>query len=222
MSIVCWSVKGGSGTTVTAASLARILADRSDAGALLVDTEGDSLMVLGRETLTPRGVRTWLASSDDVPPETLKLLGVDMGRGLTVLPAGDIPDRMPSTQRWEQLASYLQQRPEAVVVDLGSISGKSSPGRRKLLDSAATSLLVLRPCYLALRRATDLPLRPTGVILLQEDGRILTAHDVTAALGVPVVATVLLDQRIARLVDTGLLGNRLPRSFTRAYRRVAA
>ncbi len=222
MTIVCWSVKGGSGVTVTAVSLARVLADRSDAGALLVDTEGDALVVLGHEQSNPRGVRTWLASADDVGPEALDLLTLDLGRNLRVLPAGEVPGAVPTAQRWDELAEYLDHRDEAVVVDLGTLSTSPRSGRKILLESASLSLLVIRPCYMAVRRAIEFPLRPNGVIVIREDDRSITADDISAALGVPVVASVLVDARIARVVDAGLLGSRLPRPLMRAYRHVAA
>ena len=44
--VTCWSVKGGSGTTVVAAALALSLA-RRDEGALLVDLAGDVPAALG-------------------------------------------------------------------------------------------------------------------------------------------------------------------------------
>jgi len=221
MTIVCWSVKGGSGTTVIAASLAQVLADRDDQGALLVDTDGDALVALGHESPTSRGVRTWLASPEDVGPDALDLLAIDAGRNLRVLPAGELPGRVPTPARWEALAAFLGSRPYPVVVDLGTLSAASRSGRRVMLETATSSLLVVRPCYLAIRRALEFPVRPSGVVLVREDDRSLTAADIASALGVPVVATVLVDPRIARTVDAGMLGTRMPRPLARAYRNVA-
>jgi anion-transporting ArsA/GET3 family ATPase len=45
--VACWSAKGGAGTTVVAAALARRFAAEQPRGALLVDTAGDSLAALG-------------------------------------------------------------------------------------------------------------------------------------------------------------------------------
>jgi CO dehydrogenase nickel-insertion accessory protein CooC1 len=45
--IVCWSVKGGSGTTVVASTLALVHAAQSSRGALIVDLAGDVPAVLG-------------------------------------------------------------------------------------------------------------------------------------------------------------------------------
>jgi hypothetical protein len=82
-------------------------------------------------------------------------------------------------------------------------------------------LLVLRPCYLALRRAVASSLRPSGVVLVEEAGRALGRRDVESALGVPVRAVVAHDPRIARAVDAGLLARRLPGLLERPLRHVA-
>ena len=59
---VCWSVKGGSGTTVVAATLA--LSCPTDS--LLVDLDGELPAVLGLPEPAGQGVADWLAS--DAPP----------------------------------------------------------------------------------------------------------------------------------------------------------
>ena len=64
------------------------------------------------------------------------------------------------------------------------------------------------------------PLRPTGVVLVDEPSRSLTRADVEAALGVPVVAVVQVDPAVARAVDAGLLASRLPRTLARELRDV--
>jgi hypothetical protein len=99
-----------------------------------------------------------------------------------------------------------------VVVDDGPLAA--------LVHRATPSLLVLRPCYLALRRAANHPLRPAGVVLVTEAGRALTRSDVEGVLGVPVRATVPVEPVVARAVDAGLLAARLPRSL-RALRSAA-
>ena len=77
----------------------------------------------------------------------------------------------------------------------------------------ARSLLVTRSCYVALRRVRLAPVRPSGVVLVTEPGRVLSRDDVAAAAEAPVVAEVPLDPQVARLVDSGLLAGRLPRSL---------
>ena len=102
-----------------------------------------------------------------------------------------------------------------MVADCGS--GAFGAGLA-LAAGAEVSLLVLRPCYLALRRALAAPVRPSGVVLVTEQGRSLGRRDVEDVLGVPVRAEVALDEVVARAVDAGLLGRRLPRSLERALR----
>ncbi len=105
--------------------------------------------------------------------------------------------------------------PDAAPIELGREGGTpysvvdcrtSAPADLEPGDSA---YLVLRgPCYLALRRALALPFRPTGVILVTEGERSLGDEDVRDVLGLPVLATIAVDPRIARMVDAGLLESR--------------
>src|SRR4051794_33057920 len=67
--VSCWSVKGGSGTTVVASSLALLLATRSPAGSVLVDLAGDVPAVLGIPEPDGPGVSDWLAAGDSVPAD---------------------------------------------------------------------------------------------------------------------------------------------------------
>jgi hypothetical protein len=75
-----------------------------------------------------------------------------------------------------------------------------------------TSLLVTRPCHLALRRALNLGITgaAVGVVMVSEPGRALGGEDVAAVTGLPVIATIPLRAEIARAVDAGVLAERLP------------
>lgn len=214
MLVACWSAKGGSGTTVVAASLATVLA--RSAPTVLADLDGDVPACLGLAEPTGPGLADWLAAGDTVPPDALARLEVPVAPGLSVLPAGGTLPLAPG--RGEVLAALLAADPRSVVVDCGS-----SPAGVALAVAAAAShsLLVLRPCYLALRRAVASPLRPSGIVLVEEEGRSIGVPEVEAALGVPVRAVVPTHQRVARAVDAGLLLARLPWGFERALRRVA-
>ena len=131
---------------------------------------------------------------------------------LQLLPRGS---NLLADGQWERLAKGLQSFPHAVVD-----AGIGAP--HEALRSVAThSLLVTRPCFLALRRAVAMAVRPTGVVLVSEAGRALTARDIEHALGVPVVAEVPVDPAIARAVDAGLLAARVPRTLQLPLRRVA-
>ena len=62
-----------------------------------------------------------------------------------------------------------------------------------LLAVADANVVVLRGCYLALRRAVRMPATAdaAGAVLIEEPGRALGARDVADVLGVPVLATVV-------------------------------
>ena len=216
MLIACWSAKGGSGTTVVSAALAACLARSSPTGALLADLGGDLPAVLGLPEPALPGLAEWLSSGDAVPADALTRLEVEGPAGLAVLCAGHGGDAAPG--RAEVLAAMLGADPRPVVVDCGS--GLHGPGLT-LAASASTSLLVVRPCYLALRHAVRAPVRPSGVILVREPGRALRRSDVEQVLGAPVRAELDVDPVIARAVDAGLWPQRLPRSVQRALRNAA-
>ena len=206
---VCWAAKGGSGTTVVAAAMAI----SATAPTLLVDLAGDVPAVLGLPEPDGPGVFDWLAS--DASASRLTALELRADRHAAVLPSGHTSAIAP--ERWDALATWLRGERRDVVVDAGS-TGAPPPAIVRAADHA---LLVTRPCYLALRCAVRSTARPTGVVLVDEPGRALRARDIEAGLGVPVVATVLLDPAIARAVDAGLLLARLPTVFRRAVRLAA-
>ena len=209
MIITCWSVKGGSGTTVVAATLALVTAKRSPT--LLVDLAGDIPAALGLPESAGPGVYDWLESGGD--RRTLKALERVGGVSLGVLHAG-----IPTAASGEPLADALAADGRAVVVDAGVVRAGAP---FDLASAATTSLLVLRPCYLALRRAAAAPLRPSGVVFVNEPGRSLSRRDVESVLGVPVVAEVDMDPAVARAVDAGLLACRLPRLLERSLKGAA-
>jgi hypothetical protein len=136
-------------------------------------------------------------------------LTVEVNRSTRLLPRGHQPlDADPG--RWNELATRLTTQSGDVIVDAGT-----RPPPPPLADAADQTLLVTRPCYLALRRAARTPDRPTGIVLVSEPGRALHAADVARAVGVPVVTQLDLDPAVARTVDAGLLAARLPRLLQR-------
>ena len=216
MVVCCWSAKGGAGTTVVASALALLLARRSADGAVLVDLAGDVPVALGLLDDAPAGVTDWLAIGERVPADGLARLERAAGGGVAIVPRGRGP--MPDG-RAHALAALLARDHRPIVIDAGVIDG---PGAAATLAAAAdTSLLVTRPCFLALRRAIAAPVRPSGIVLVVEDGRALAATDVEGALGVPVCAQVVVTPQVARAVDAGILCSRLPRSLERELRDVA-
>ena len=224
MLVSCWSAKGGSGTTVVAAALANVLGARNDHGALLVDLGGDLPPALGLPEPEGPGLTEWLAAGASVPADALARLEVPVRPGLRLLPLGRTELRDPD--RAEVLAALLVGDPRSVVIDVGVVAGGATGGpaaevARVLAVSATASLLVTRCCYLAVRRARQLTMRPSGVVLLTERGRSLGRCEVEDLLGAPVVAEVPIEPEISRAADSGTLGRRVPRGLERALRRAA-
>ncbi|MEY2420997.1 MAG: hypothetical protein QOI95_1064 [Acidimicrobiaceae bacterium] len=217
MLVCCWSAKGGAGTTVVAVALALVMARTAPAGALLVDLAGDAPAVAGLpDDPETAGVSDWLREGPLVPADGLARLEIIVGHGLSLLPRGHGP---LASERGHALAALLSADPRPVVVDAGLVSGTDLGSI--VAASASESLLVTRPCFLALRRALVAPVRPSAVVLVVEEGRALTASDVEAALGVPVRAEVSVTAQVARAVDAGVLMARLPRSLERELRHAA-
>jgi hypothetical protein len=218
--IACWSTKGGAGTTVVAASLGLLLARSASAGAAVVDLAGDVPAALGLPPIdrTTPGLAGWLAAAPDVPPDALARLELPVAPGLGVVPRGH--GGLPPS-RADLLVRLLADDRRPVVADCGRVDGAEADAAAAVAAGADRSLLVLRPCYLGLRRALDAPLRPSGIVLVVEEGRAITADDVEDALGVPVVARVRVTHTVARAVDAGLLAAHLPRSLARDLRHAA-
>jgi len=207
--IVCWAAKGGSGTTVVACALA--LGSARNQPTTLIDLSGDCATALGMDEPTGPGIVDWLASPTAGPAE-LNRLAVDVRDDVHLIPRGEGPS--PDDQ-WTRLATALAGLGN-VIIDAGT-----GHPPQALHDAADQSLLVTRPCFIAIRRAQHLAIRPTGIVLVDEPGRSLTSRDVEHALGVPVAAEVRLDPAVARAVDAGLLIARLPKSLIISLKRAA-
>ncbi len=225
MLIACWSPKGGTGTTVVSCGLALVLArsQPSPAGVLIADLSGDVPAVLGLPTPATPGLIDWLAAGPEVPGEALGRLEVEAGPGLRLLAWGGELTAAAATaaegaERGEVLAEALAWGGRTVVADCGSAAAGAALA---VAAAADVSLLVMRPCYLALRRALAAPIRPSAVVLVDEPGRALTRRDIEDVLGVPVRAEIDFDPSIARAVDAGLLAGRVPRSLEKALREAA-
>jgi hypothetical protein len=218
--VACWSVKGGVGTTVVAASLALLLAREAAGGAVLADLAGDAPAALGLPEPTSPGLAGWLSAGAGVPVDALARLEIEAAPGVGLLPRGPGgpgagPGALGDPVRAGVLAAMLDRSPRPAVVDCGRVSpgAGSDPAAEAVVERAPQSLLVIRPCYMALRRAMQSPLRPTGIVLVDEPGRVLTADDIAGPLKAPVVARLPLDLKVARLVDSGMLSGRLPHSL---------
>ena len=198
---------------------------------LLVDLAGDLPAVLGMPEPSGPGITEWLGAGADVAPDGLARIELPVSDRLSVIPKGNAGLRSPD--RAEVLAELLGGDPRHVIVDCGRLDVASDPTAaplvpdeaaevvRVMVTSASQSLLVTRSCYLSLRRYLRLPIRPSGVVLLTEPGRSLSALDVEEVCEAPVVAEVAVDASIARAVDSGLLSQRVPRGLARALLRAA-
>ncbi|MEZ5178153.1 MAG: cellulose synthase operon protein YhjQ/BcsQ [Acidimicrobiales bacterium] len=218
MLIVCWSAKGGVGTTTVAAALGVAAARvQPDPPVLLVDLTGDLPACLGLTEPGGPGAAEWLASGTDVPPDALVRLQVPVVDGLDLLPRGHGP---LDAGRAPVLAQVLAASGRTVVVDAGLL-GRSEVAAA-FVAGAGRSVLVTRLCFLGLRRAVAEAVRPSAVVVVREPGRVLDRADVERSLGAPVVAEVAVDPAVARAVDAGLARSRLPRSFLGALAAVSA
>lgn len=232
MLIACWSPKGGSGTTVVSCALAAVLARAGGSGgAVLADLCGDVPAALGLTAGSGSvpALVDWLGAGPGVPADALRRMELDAGGGLAVLPwaqpRGRPGEPSPGTgspavlaERAEDLAAALSGDDRPVVVDCG----RAHSGLELAVAAAAEqSLLVLRPCYLALRRALEAPIRPSGLVVVREPNRALSSRDIEDVLGVPIRAEIPYDAAVARCVDAGLLARRIPRGLERALRQAA-
>lgn len=204
MLVICSSVKGGSGTSVVAASLAiTALLLHADTNSLIVDLAGDQPAVLGLPE-PEHGLTDWTTRRSDLRFHDLaeihdRLHVVGRGRG-------DLPSE--GHAMWEHLRDELLQRSRAgdtVVVDAGR---GHLPGD---FENEALRLLVIQPCYVALKRCVELRPAVDGVVVVCPPDRVLTVSDVATVAELPVLAQVPMHPDVARRVDAGLLRSRLPR-----------
>ena len=214
--IVCWSVKGGSGTTVVASTIALMRAAESQRGALLVDLAGDVPAVLGLAESSGPGINDWFANCDHGSRMTLQSIAIQATANLQIIARGLKQLDAKENRNFTVLCAALKSFDLPIIVDAGC--GLPSPD---LLAHASSSLLVTRPCYLSLRRAAQLSVSPTGIVLINEAGRALGKHDVEAVIGAPVIAEIDFDSVIARAVDAGLLASRIPTIMSKQLAAVA-
>ena len=127
MLVVCWSPKGGVGTSVVAAALAlRAAADGAET--LLVDLAGDQPAILGIDPGAREGIGDWLAAGDEVPIDALAALEVPVAERLRLLPRGSLG----STDRLRVFGALIAAGGRTVVVDAGVACDSSwaPPGHR--------------------------------------------------------------------------------------------
>lgn len=185
MNTIVYSPKGGQGCTTIAVALAR------RRGSMLIDTAGDAPAVCGMVSDGP-GVCDALQQGL-LTPAVLKHLALDGW----LVPAGQVDAHRLLLADWLDLAEVA---PDAVVDAGTNPTVAAMPGHK---------VMVVRNCYLALRRAMNHPVRPDLVVMIAEPVRALGCADVEACLGVE-VREVPWDPSVARAVDAGLLSVRPP------------
>jgi len=211
--LVCfWSPKGGSGTSVMAAAAALVLARETDAR--IVDLSGDQPAVLGLAHDPVPGLLDWMRAGPGAPTDALEHLAVEVAPRLSLFPAGLTHGDACAPEAGAALAVALDADPRPAVCDLGRLD---DPARRAFVEVAGIAVVVVRGCYLGLRRAVRHPAitEANGAILIDEHGRSLGAHDVEDVLGIPVLASIPARTAIARAVDAGVLATRLPDTLGR-------
>ena len=196
------SPKGGTGTSVVAASLA--IVSSSSTPTLLVDLAGDQAAILGLPQ-PPTGLSDWANGMTYREFDEIISLCHD---NLYLAPTGTFDFETLNANAWDKLLRALSLKHSEghnIIVDLGRADIPLA--LRKIVD---TCYLVTRPCYLALRRAVDLETAFSGVIVVNEPDRVLTSRDVESVLKLKCVAEIPYTSEISRRVDSGLLKSRLP------------
>lgn len=216
MLVALWSPKGGSGTSVLAATCSLVLA-REAGAARLGDLDGDHPAIFGLGAEPPVGLVDWLNAGPEAPTEALDRLAVEAAPGVALLPRGGSERTLAPVALAEAgaaLAVALRDGPVATIVDCGRAS---DPATRALVEVADVSVVVVRGCYLALRRALRAPALAcsTGVVLVEEKERSLSEREVSDVLDIPVLARVPVKTAIFRAVDAGVLAARVPEAIAR-------
>ncbi len=211
-----WSPKGGSGTSVVAAACA-IHAAHVLGAVRLVDLRGDQPAILGLGADPETGVADWLAAGPTAPTDALDRLGVEIVLGLSLLARGGTPSLLEPAAAAESgaaLAVALRDGP-LTIIDVGVAD---SAVARAVLEVSDTSIIVMRECYVALRRAVRDPLtaRASGIVVVAEPGRSLGPSDLSQVLSRPVIARIPTRDAVARAVDAGTLPTRLPEPLSKA------
>jgi CobQ/CobB/MinD/ParA nucleotide binding domain len=200
--ITVHATKGGQGVTTITAALG-ILHAQAGHRTVLIDTGGDLPAILGKPEPLALGLSDYLID----PNITRDDITVNIVENLDIVTRGTGPITF-TTYTYGLLTGGLGDY-DTVIIDAGPCADEWN-------QHADRNVIVTRPCYLAVRRSIHLPQRPTDVVFMAEPVRALRAHDIEAVLGVPVTATVPVDIDTARIIDAGILANRMPQHLARA------
>jgi hypothetical protein len=187
----------------------------------LADFGGDQPAILGLPSDPAPGLGEWLAAGLHAPAGALDRIAVNVAPNVSLLPLGERlpPDIAP--EAGAALGVVLANEPQLTVAD---VSHASAPALQALVEVSDVSVVVVRDCYVALRRALRHPLvaGASGAVVMDEEGRALGATEVRDVLGLDVFTSVPLLVPIARVVDAGVLATRLPRPLEKAATRFLA
>jgi hypothetical protein len=122
----------------------------------------------------------------------------------------------PAENRKSEPLRHGEMQWANVIVDAGTPKHHGPAALDVLVGGADRSLQVVKSCFLAVHAAAELPHRADGLLVVCDEERRIANADIASALGLPVMATVMLQPTVARAVDAGLLAARLPRALTRS------
>ena len=198
------SPKGGNCTTVTATAYALLMAARGT-HTVLIDLCGDVPAAAGMAEPTTPGINDWLSESSTSDAQALVPLGTPFDKGLVIVHRGS--SFVEGHPRWSDLANAITTLPMNIVIDAGTTFLPDE------LRRAVTHVtMVVKPCYLSLRRASRMQ-RPTQLFVVCEESRALTIKDVGHVLGMPVTCEIPYTSAISRAVDAGMLPSRAEQLF---------
>ena len=198
------SPKGGNCTTVTATAYALLMAARGT-HTVLIDLCGDVPAAAGMAEPTTPGINDWLSESSTSDAQTLVTLGTPFDNGLVIVHRGS--SFVEGQPRWSDLANAISTLPMNIVIDAGTTFLPD-----ELRRAVAHVTMVVKPCYLSLRRASRMQ-RPTQLFVVCEESRALTIKDVGHVLGMPVTCEIPYTSAISRAVDAGMLPSRAEQLF---------
>ena len=198
------SPKGGNCTTVTATAYALLMAARGT-HTVLIDLCGDVPAAAGMAEPTTPGINDWLSESSTSDAQALVTLGTPFDNGLVIVHRGS--SFVKGQPRWSDLANAITTLPMNIVIDAG-ITFLPDELRRAVTHVT----MVVKPCYLSLRRASRMQ-RPTQLFVVCEESRALTIKDVGHVLGMPVTCEIPYTPAISRSVDAGMLPSRAEQLF---------
>jgi hypothetical protein len=186
-----------------------------------------AIEVIDGLTLIPRGggppsVRPRPTDAPEVarPSRVVELWGAIDGLADLVLVDAGVPAPAPAIGDAIDGPTNVERRnggsPAAAAHGVDALRlGYGADLSRQAVRAAATNIVVLRACYLALRRFGRLDLAADAIVFLREPRRALVAADLETTVGAPVVGTVEIDPAVARATDSGSLTSRLPRRLER-------